>query len=61
MPICPRCHNEHNGSKKTCEYCHVVNAPSAGRAQSQSEVDWAEHVDDYIHEQDYLSDGGWVE
>jgi predicted nucleic acid-binding Zn-ribbon protein len=59
--VCIRCGAKHTGKKMTCEACLVITGgvghywPS--RVQSQPESTWMDHVEDHIHEDDYLSDG----
>jgi hypothetical protein len=63
--ICPRCKNEHHGEVKTCDYCRsVMGSPSPWarsdiRTASTDAMD--EHIQDHLHENDYQSDGGWIE
>ena len=53
--LCPRCRNLHDGQFRKCDYCLVADGKYA--VQSQSEVEWADHVEDYKHQDDYLTDG----
>jgi hypothetical protein len=57
--ICPTCKNLHesSGNHMKCDYCLHASGRYATPEQSQSEADWAEHVQDHKHEFDYLTDG----
>lgn len=59
MKLCILCGSLHQDGTAKCFACMVITGKhtSATPVQSQSEVEWADHVEDHKHEQDWLRDG----